>query len=56
MMRRGGTSMEDRIVGMVMGLAVGDALGAPLEFMSERQVQIKHGRVTEMIGGGWLSL
>jgi len=48
--------MEDRIVGMVMGLAVGDALGAPLEFMSERQVQIKHGRVTEMIGGGWLSL
>ncbi len=48
--------MEDRIIGMLMGLAVGDALGAPLEFMSERQVQIKHGHVTEMIGGGWLSL
>lgn len=48
--------MEDRIIGMLMGLAVGDALGAPLEFMSERQVQIKHGEVTEMIGGGWLSL
>ncbi len=48
--------MEDRIIGMLMGLAVGDALGAPLEFMSEEQVQIKHGKVTEMIGGGWLSL
>lgn len=39
-----------------MGLATGDAMGGPLEFMSTNQVQIKHGRVTSMIGGGWLQL
>ncbi len=48
--------MEDRIVGMIVGLAVGDALGAPVEFMSREQVEIKHGHVTEMLGGGWLGL
>jgi len=48
--------MEERIVGMIIGAAVGDALGAPLEFMSHEQIEIKHGRVTDMLGGGWLGL
>lgn len=39
---------------MLLGAAVGDAMGGPLAFLSEEQVRIKHGAVTEMIGGGWL--
>jgi ADP-ribosyl-[dinitrogen reductase] hydrolase len=35
---------------------VGDALGGPVEFMSAAEIGRKHGRVTEMIGGGWLNL
>jgi len=48
--------MEDRIVGMVLGLAAGDALGGPVEFMSKQQILIKHGVVKDPIGGGWLGL
>ena len=44
----------DKIKGALYGAAVGDALGAPLEFMSEDQIKSKFGRVTEMLGGGWL--
>ena len=42
--------------GCLLGLAVGDALGAPLEFMDARAIEKKHGRVAEMLGGGWLHL
>lgn len=48
--------IENKFKGTLAGLAVGDALGAPLEFMSFSQIQIKHGTVTEMLGGGWLGL
>jgi ADP-ribosyl-[dinitrogen reductase] hydrolase len=48
--------LRDRYCGTLLGLAVGDAMGGPLEFMSRQQVQIKHGLVTGMIGGGWLGL
>lgn len=47
---------ENRIKGALYGVAVGDALGAPLEFMSAEQIQKKHGTVKEMIGGGWLNV
>jgi len=46
----------EKFEGCLVGLAVGDALGAPLEFLSRDQVQIRHGTVTEMIGGGWLDV
>lgn len=48
--------MDNKFRGILLGLAVGDAMGGPLEFMSNNQVQIKHGNVTGMIGGGWLHL
>lgn len=48
--------MEDRIRGALYGVAVGDALGAPLEFMSEESIRRHHGRVRDMIGGGWLNV
>lgn len=48
--------LKDKIAGALYGVAVGDALGGPLEFMSAEQITQRHGLVTEMIGGGWLSL
>ena len=50
------TKIYNRIRGALYGVAVGDALGGPLEFMSAGAIQKQHGRVTEMIGGGWLDL
>ncbi|MHC4471060.1 MAG: ADP-ribosylglycohydrolase family protein [Planctomycetota bacterium] len=48
--------LESRYTGCLLGLAVGDALGAPLHHMRPEQIHIKHGTVREMIGGGWLLL
>jgi ADP-ribosyl-[dinitrogen reductase] hydrolase len=44
---------EDRRVGAILGLAVGDALGATYEFCSPEE--IPEGPL-EMVGGGWLDL
>ena len=44
---------EDRRAGAVLGLAVGDALGATYEFCSPEE--IPEGPL-EMVGGGWLGL
>lgn len=48
--------LKNRITGALYGVAIGDALGAPLEFMSAARIKEQHGRVTEMIGGGWLNV
>ena len=45
--------LRDRFRGTLAGLAVGDALGAPLEFQPARDPAHYH---TEMTGGGWLKL
>lgn len=44
---------DDRRAGAILGLAVGDALGATYEFCSPDQVP--EGSL-EMVGGGWLDL
>ena len=44
------------IKGALYGVAVGDALGAPVEFMEAETIKKRHGSVTEMIGGGWLNV
>ncbi len=46
----------DQIKGALYGFAIGDALGATTEFMMPDEIQRKHGRITEFLGGGWLSL
>ena len=39
-----------------LGVAVGDALGAPVEFMTSGEIAKKYGWLNEMVGGGWLRL
>lgn len=46
----------DRARAAFIGLAVGDALGAAVEFMTAGEIQAKYGRLTEITGGGWLRL
>ncbi len=39
-----------------LGLALGDALGATVEFMTPREIAHQYGVHREIIGGGWLKL
>ena len=48
--------LQDRFRATLLGLAVGDALGAPLEFMHAREIAERFGTVRDMIGGGWLNV
>ncbi|MEQ1600738.1 MAG: ADP-ribosyl-[dinitrogen reductase] hydrolase [Methylophilaceae bacterium] len=47
--------LHAKALGAYLGLAVGDALGAPVEFLTKREIA-QHGLHTEMTGGGWLKL
>lgn len=44
--------MKDRFIGTLLGLAVGDALGAPVEFLPAEEIVRLHGTLNEMNGGG----
>lgn len=48
--------LRARALGAYWGLAVGDALGATVEFMVPREIQAEYGVHRHMIGGGWLHL
>ena len=43
-------NLHSRISGAFLGLAVGDALGAPLEFLSPAVAKQRFGTLTEMVG------
>lgn len=47
--------LYSRALGAYLGLAIGDALGAPVEFMTAREIAHR-GTHREMTGGGWLKL
>ena len=49
-------TLRERALGAYVGLAVGDALGATVEFMTRREIEHKYGTHCRMIGGGWLRL
>lgn len=49
-------TLLDRALGAYLGLAVGDALGATVEFMTAREIAAQYGVHRQMIGGGWLKL
>ena len=44
-------SRVDRVRGCLLGLAVGDALGAPLEGLSSQQIKSHYGRVKNYVDG-----
>ena len=46
----------DRALGSFLGLAIGDALGATVEFMTAREIAAQYKVHQEIIGGGWLHL
>jgi len=46
----------DRALGAYLGFAVGDALGATVEFMTANEIAAQHGKHCRMTGGGWLKL
>jgi ADP-ribosyl-[dinitrogen reductase] hydrolase len=48
--------LYDRALASYLGLAVGDALGATVEFMQPREIAFKYGVHKNIIGGGWLKL
>jgi ADP-ribosyl-[dinitrogen reductase] hydrolase len=50
-------SLRDRYAGTLLGLACGDALGGPVEFLKADAIAARFPTgVTEFIGGGWLNL
>jgi len=48
--------LSDRALGAFLGVAIGDALGATVEFMTAREIAEQHQVHNEIIGGGWLHL
>ena len=48
--------VRDRARGAFLGLALGDALGATVEFMLPGEIRALHGVHREITGGGWLRL
>lgn len=43
---------RDRFRGCLVGLAVGDALGATVEHLAREEIQASFGVHTEIVGGG----
>jgi ADP-ribosyl-[dinitrogen reductase] hydrolase len=48
--------IENRAVAAYLGLALGDALGATVEFMTPREIAAQYGIHDSLRGGGWLRL
>ena len=46
----------DKALGAYLGLAIGDALGATVEFMRPREILLTYGTHRDITGGGWLKL
>ncbi|MBK5967091.1 ADP-ribosyl-[dinitrogen reductase] hydrolase [Thiocystis minor] len=49
-------ALYDRAVAAYLGLAVGDALGATVEFLTPREILSQYGEHRDIVGGGWLGL
>lgn len=48
--------LRERAIAAYLGLAIGDALGATVEFMMPREIRAQHGIHRDIKGGGWLRL
>ena len=52
----GAGSVVRRATASLLGLAVGDALGATTEFMNPEEIRTRYGVHDRIRGGGWLNL
>jgi len=52
----GAAGIVDRARAALLGVAVGDALGATTEFMTPAEIRERYGVLREIVGGGWLKL
>ena len=48
--------ISDRARAAFIGMAIGDALGATVEFMTASEIAAKYGTFRDIVGGGWLRL
>ena len=48
--------LQGRAAGAYLGLAVGDSLGATVEFLIPREILEQYGVHRDLVGGGWLKL
>lgn len=51
-----GKAIADRALASFLGLAIGDALGASVEFMTAGEIRHQHGVLKDIVGGGWLHI
>ncbi len=51
-----GDRIKRRAIGAFVGLAVGDALGATVEFLTPSEIRAAYREHRDMAGGGWLKL
>jgi ADP-ribosyl-[dinitrogen reductase] hydrolase len=49
-------TIEDRAFAAFIGFAIGDALGATVEFMTPAEIAGQYGVLDDIVGGGWLRL
>ena len=49
-------TLLERALGAYLGLAVGDALGATVEFLTATEIRQQYGELRDIVGGGWLKL
>ncbi len=45
-------ALGDRLRGALLGIAVGEALGAPADYLTADQIVERYGIITDMVGGG----
>lgn len=50
------STLKNKIAGAVYGAAIGDAMGATTELMFKKDIEKELGKVTSILGGGWLGL
>jgi len=48
--------LADKARAAYLGMAIGDALGATVEFLTPKEIRFQHGEHREITGGGWLRL
>ncbi len=48
--------VQSRALAAYLGFAIGDALGATVEFMTPREIAAMHGVHRDIVGGGWLRI